>query len=549
MQKIRCAIYTRKSSEDGLEQAFNSLDAQREACAAYIASQKAEGWVLLADAYDDGGISGGTLERPAMQRLLDDVDAGRVDQIVLYKIDRLTRSLADFAKIVDRQDKAGASFVSVTQSFNTATSMGRLTLNMLLSFAQFEREVTAERIRDKIAASKKKGLWMGGTIPIGYQAEGRTLVIDETDAGTILTFYDLYLEHGTVRAVAERAEEMGLRSRRREGPEGRITGGGVFSRGHIQQLLTNPVYAGRIRHKKEVHEGQHEPLIAPDVWEDVQRRLIEGAARTRGVASSGFRSPLIGKVFDETGDGLRPSHSRKNGKRLRYYISRRLVTDGAGKHPDAWRLPAPQLEQSILRAIRGHLQRSTVMAEMLPQMEANEAGRLGAAITTIAATLSGSAAAANLRGLVAKVNIAPGRIAISLDPTTISERLGVTPDRIAEDALSFEAPFTMRRRGVETKIILGTAPRAIDKTLIRNIVKAQTWFDAIKSGKTYVEIAAHEGVWKQRVQQMIGLAFLAPDIVAAIAEGRQPTGLTTEWLRRNPLPASWEAQRVLIAAL
>ncbi|MCP5355248.1 MAG: recombinase family protein [Rhodobacteraceae bacterium] len=225
MPKIRCAIYTRKSSEEGLEQEFNSLHAQREACAAYVASQKAEGWVLMPTEYDDGGISGGTLERPALQRLLGDIDAGLVDQIVVYKIDRLTRSLADFAKIVDRLDAAGASFVSVTQSFNTATSMGRLTLNMLLSFAQFEREVTAERIRDKIAASKRKGLWMGGQVPLGYEADGRTLRINAEEARTVRTLYALYDRLGTVRAVKAEADRLDLVTKVRSKPDGSRTGG------------------------------------------------------------------------------------------------------------------------------------------------------------------------------------------------------------------------------------------------------------------------------------------------------------------------------------
>ena len=249
MRRIRCAVYTRKSSEDGLEQDFNSLDAQREACEAYIASQRHEGWELLPDRYDDGGISGGHLDRPALHRLMEAVDAKQADQIVVYKIDRLTRSLADFAKLVDRLDDAESSFVSVTQSFNTATSMGRLTLNMLLSFAQFEREVTAERIRDKIAASKRKGMWMGGLVPLGYDADGRTLRISETEARIVRRLYDLYLERGTLREVKEQAEQEGLRSKLRQSPSGRTSGGKPLDRGQIQHLLSNPVYAGRIRHK------------------------------------------------------------------------------------------------------------------------------------------------------------------------------------------------------------------------------------------------------------------------------------------------------------
>ncbi|SEV91525.1 Site-specific DNA recombinase [Cognatiyoonia koreensis] len=240
MKKTRCAIYTRKSSDDGLEQEFNSLDAQREACASYVASQKHEGWVLLPTAYDDGGLSGGSLERPALQRLMQDMRDGHIDQIIVYKIDRLTRSLADFSKIVDVLDAAGASFVSVTQSFNTATSMGRLTLNMLLSFAQFEREVTAERIRDKIAASKRKGLWMGGLVPIGYDADGRTLSINKAEAATVRTLYDLYETHQTVRAVKEHADRLKLTTKCRSGSDGTVRGGGALARGHIHHILTNP---------------------------------------------------------------------------------------------------------------------------------------------------------------------------------------------------------------------------------------------------------------------------------------------------------------------
>ncbi len=306
MRRLRCAIYTRKSSEEGLDQDFNSLDAQREACEAYIASQKHEGWELLPDRYDDGGISGGHLDRPSLQRLMQAVDEKRVDQIVVYKIDRLTRSLADFAKLVERLDQAEASFVSVTQSFNTATSMGRLTLNVLLSFAQFEREVTAERIRDKIAASKRKGLWMGGNVPLGYEADGRTLKIEPDEAKTIRALYDLYLEHGLIPVVKDRAEDLGLRSRERVRGAERVSGGKPFDRGHIHHILSNPIYAGRIRHKGQVYEGQHPAIIDPVAWDQVQQMLKDGAAKSRGTTRKATQSLLAGKLFDETGDRLTP---------------------------------------------------------------------------------------------------------------------------------------------------------------------------------------------------------------------------------------------------
>ncbi|WP_461496348.1 recombinase family protein, partial [Pyruvatibacter sp.] len=326
MKKIRCAIYTRKSSEDGLEQEFNSLDAQREACAAYISSQKHEGWVLLPQHYDDGGLSGGSLERPALKHLLEDIAAGKVDQIVVYKIDRLTRSLADFSKIVDVLYEAEASFVSVTQSFNTATSMGRLTLNMLLSFAQFEREVTAERIRDKIAASKRKGLWMGGSVPLGYDPDGRTLTINGVEEKTIRTLYDLYEQYGTVREVKAQADVLGLRSRQRTASDGTMTGGNPFDRGHIHHILTNPIYAGRIRHREQVFDGQHPAIIDPERWDCIQRQLQDGAAKGRTRKTAKQRSLLCGKVFDETGDRLTPSHTKtRKGARLRYYVSHRLI--------------------------------------------------------------------------------------------------------------------------------------------------------------------------------------------------------------------------------
>lgn len=294
MRRIRCAIYTRKSSEHGLEQDFNSLDAQREACEAFVASQKHEGWELLPEQFDDGGISGGHLERPALQRLMQAVDEQCIDQIVVYKIDRLTRSLTDFAKLIDRLDASGTSFVSVTQAFNTATSMGRLTLNMLLSFAQFEREVTAERIRDKIAASKRKGLWMGGNVPLGYRADGRTLKIDDTKALTVKQLYDLFLERGTLREAKSVADARGLRSRRREQANGNVSGGKAFDRGHLHHILSNPIYAGRIRHKDQVFDGQHEAIIAPDTWEEVQRVLKDGAAKTRRKVQKTNTSPIAG---------------------------------------------------------------------------------------------------------------------------------------------------------------------------------------------------------------------------------------------------------------
>lgn len=316
MKKIRCAIYTRKSSEEGLDQDFNSLDAQREACSAYISSQKQEGWVLLDRGYDDGGLSGGTMNRPALQRLLQDVDEGLVNQIVVYKIDRLTRSLTDFAKLVDWLDRQDTSFVSVTQSFNTATSMGRLTLNVLLSFAQFEREVTAERIRDKIAASKKKGMWMGGMVPLGYRASGRKLEIDPEEAETVAKLFELYLEFGTVTAVKAQADVLGLATRKRTTKSGKVFGGKPFDVSHLHAILTNPVYCGKIRHKKHIYDGLHPALVCTKTWEKAQQLLADKAAFERGKGTRATApSPLMGKLFDEAGRKLVPISPRQQARK------------------------------------------------------------------------------------------------------------------------------------------------------------------------------------------------------------------------------------------
>ncbi|MEO0883011.1 MAG: recombinase family protein [Pseudomonadota bacterium] len=332
MNKIRCAIYTRKSTEEGLDQSFNSLDAQREACEAYIKSQTHEGWKLLSEQYDDGGISGGTIERPALKRLLAEIDAGRVDMVVVYKVDRLTRSLADFVKLVDWLDDAGASFVSVTQQFNTSTSMGRLTLNVLLSFAQFEREVTAERIRDKIAASKKKGMWMGGLLPLGYDKTDAGLIINEREAETVRTLFEAYRELGCVRRLKDWAYKDSLRSKARSSPDGIAVSGRPLMRGALYHLLSNPIYIGKIRHKDEIYNGLHEPIISDELWEQVQARLAANRKRRASRTNAKSRSPLAGKLFGGDGEPLSPSHASKKGKQYRYYVCRRLIEDsGTGQ--------------------------------------------------------------------------------------------------------------------------------------------------------------------------------------------------------------------------
>lgn len=546
---VRCAVYTRKSTEDGLEQDFNSLDAQFEACAAYIASQKAEGWVLSSGRYDDGGLSGGTLERPALKRLLADIEAGKIDRIVVYKIDRLTRSLSDFAKIVDQLDAVDASFVSVTQSFNTATSMGRLTLNMLLSFAQFEREVTAERIRDKIAASKRKGLWMGGSIPFGYLPDGRTLSIDKTEAPIIRQIYEMYAELGSVRAVTEQAEALGFKTRLTTLSDGRTKGGKAFTRGHIYQILTNPIYAGRIRHKEQVFEGQHEAIIDPPHWEEVQQRLKDQAARERTVGNGRHSSPLASKLFDDTDDKLTPSHTSKNGKRIRYYISRRLVTGIKKNNADAWRLPASALEDGIGQIIARHISKPSFLMELVKDIAAGEVETMTAKLSDIAARMNKPNNAFAWARVLRRADLQQGKITLRLCRKALAAALDMPVDRIDNQARTFSAPFQHRKRGVETKIILGEVKPSRDMVLIKNIYTAQKWYAALRHGQTLKQIADDNGIRQSRIRQMIGLAFLAPDILQTVLDGSQPMNFTSQWVKHNPIPSDWKKQRNVIVAL
>src|SRR6266853_3230093 len=343
----RCAIYTRKSSEEGLEQEFNSLQAQSEACEAYIRSQRHEGWGLARTRYDDGGFSGGNIERPALQHLLADIQGGRIDIIVVYKVDRLTRSLADFARLVEIFDAQGASFVSVTQQFNTTSSMGRLTLNVLLSFAQFEREVTGERIRDKIAASKKKGMWMGGLPPLGYQARDRGLVVVDSEAETVRYIFRRYAELGSIRLLQEELDAQGLKSKCRTSPSGRLWGGKPFARGALYLMLQNRIYRGEIVHKERSYPGEHTPIIDQQLWDAVQARLAGHVAQRNAGGRIAQPSLLAGMLFDGDGKRMTPSHAIKKGTRYRYYISRPLITKDQANGSAGLRIPAGTIEQLV----------------------------------------------------------------------------------------------------------------------------------------------------------------------------------------------------------
>src|SRR3984893_7893287 len=387
----RCAIYTRKSSEEGLEQEFNSLAAQWEACEAFIRSQRNEGWVLVRTHYDDGGFSGGSLDRPALQQLITDIRADRIDIIVVYKVDRLTRSLADFARLVELFDAEAVSFVSVTQQFNTTSSMGRLTLNVLLSFAQFEREVTGERIRDKIAASKKKGMWMGGNVPLGYDANERTLVINPAEAETVGRGLPLSREIVWLGPVRDEADRLGLRTKCSTTTNGTERGGKPFSRGHLYTLLSNPIYTGHIAHKGELHPGQQAAVIDDESWSTVRAQLAANTSNHRRRAKAAEPSLLVGLLVDARGERLTPSHAVKKGRRYRYYVSAALITD-AGTDRQGWRLAAREIEEAVIRILADALTSPASLVERFGAagMPSDQVRKLLNRAARLAAALGGS---------------------------------------------------------------------------------------------------------------------------------------------------------------
>jgi site-specific DNA recombinase len=344
VRKLRCAVYTRKSSEEGLEQEFNSLHAQREACEAYIASQKPEGWVLVPDRYDDGGISGATLERPGLQRLLADVEAERIDVVVVYKIDRLSRALMDFAKLVEVFDRHNVTFVSVTQSFNTTTSMGRLTLNILLSFAQFEREVIGERIRDKFAASRKKGMWMGGYVPLGYDLKDRKLLVNETEAATVRMIFERFTKIGSATELVKR-----LRAENIRGKQGKLV-----DKGYVYKLLSNRIYIGQAVHKGTAYPGEHQAIISQALWDKVHSILADSPRRRTAQTRAQTPALLKGLIFGPSGRAMTPAHTRRGGKLYRYYVS----TDALKRDAEACpvrRIPAAEIESAVIDQVRGIL--------------------------------------------------------------------------------------------------------------------------------------------------------------------------------------------------
>ncbi|AWC21317.1 DNA-invertase hin [Aminobacter sp. MSH1] len=563
-QTLRCAIYTRKSSEEGLDQEFNSLDAQREACAAFIASQVGLGWKLVANQYDDGGISGGTMERPALQRLLQDIRDRKVDVVVVYKIDRLTRSLMDFSKIVEVFDASNVSFVSVTQQFNTTTSMGRLTLNVLLSFAQFEREVTAERIRDKIAASKKKGMWMGGHVPLGYQVVDRKLLIHDAEAETVRHLFKRYLEVRSVLLLSEEINSQIARDCRGTDDQPLPRQSRRFTRGKLYYLLSNQVFIGKLRHHQRYFDGEHKPIIDCQTFADVQSLLVNQAQRRRGTSDTADTHLLTGILFDEAGDRLSPTHATKGGKRYRYYISNRLKV-ARSKDDGGWRVPATEIERLVDAEFKALLADEATITDWVCSIR-SPANVMP--VLSVARQLCGDAAdRLQLRiGLLstafARIVLSSESISFEVKPATLIDQL-LQPGGIEHCAkeqpigsgaqsdgatITIHRQLTIKRRGVEARLVIEGASRhdrEPDQTLVDLIARAHFYLERLTSGgaDSIAELAGKIGVHRADISRLLPLAFLSPSILDAILSGRQPANLSARALTRLvDIPPAWSDQ-------
>ncbi len=515
-KRLRCAVYTRVSTEYRLEQEFNSLDAQREACEAYITSQKHEGWTLLPARYDDGGFSGGSMDRPALQQLLTAIRQRQVDVIVVYKVDRLTRSLADFAKLVELFDGHQVSFVSVTQSFNTTSSMGRLTLNVLLSFAQFEREVTGERIRDKIAASKKKGMRMGGPVPLGYEVKEKKLVVHEPEAKQVRLIFRRYLELKCLTALARDLRELGIVTKVARRRDGSVRGGISFTKGPLAYLLRNRAYIGEVIHKGRYYPGEQEPIVSRDLFDAVQDEL-SAKAHSRGAPRVNNSSLLVGLLFDDRGNRMTPTTSNKGGARYRYYASVALQQGRNDEAGSVSRVPAPDLEAVVLKAL----------AEESRACSPNRGDR------------DQPSDAELFRSLIERVIVRSGAIEIV--------RLSPEDDEQPAPIVVPWSPISRRHRREIVGVDAASAARPIRSEararLVEAIAKARKWLDELLSGdvKDTHEIAAREGYSERSVRMTLNLAFLSPALVLAAVEGRLPHGAGLSSLTDAPL--NWNEQQ------
>jgi site-specific DNA recombinase len=550
----RCAVYTRKSSEEGLEQNFNSLHAQRQACEAFVKSQAGEGWRLVKAAYDDGGCSGAAMDRPALKTLLAHVKEKRIDVVVVYKVDRLTRSLADFAKMVEIFDAHSVSFVAVTQQFNTTSSMGRLTLNVLLSFAQFEREVTGERIRDKIAASKQKGMWMGGTVPPGYDVRDHRLLVNAKEAATVRLIFRLYIELGSVRQVRDELYRRSMVSKPRVSKNGARSGGVRFGRGALYQMLANPIYVGEIRHKRISHPGQHEPIVERSLWQRVQELLEQRAARQRGGVTRKSTGLLTGKLFDENGEPVYACGTKKGDRRYRYFVSRKLVRGSDKTREGGWRISAEEIERAVLAAARQMLSDRGALASTLKAYGFG-AAELKLALEVIdreVKSLDGIGSLDSAASIIDRVELKRDGMQI-----TLNLRALLPTDSISYGGAGLRMTravhMQMKRRGVETRLVIpGEAVGASqsDPALLRALSRGYQWFGELASGRaaSTKQIAAREGLSHSYVRHVVPLGLLARKVMEAICAGQQSVTISAERLKDHArLPIEWDAQQRLLA--
>jgi DNA invertase Pin-like site-specific DNA recombinase len=562
---LRCAIYTRKSSDEGLEQSFNSLDAQREACEAFIVSQRQEGWRALPTRYDDGGYSGGSMERPALKRLLEDVQASKLNIIIVYKVDRLTRSLADFAKIVEALDARGVSFVSVTQQFNTTSSMGRLTLNVLLSFAQFEREVTGERIRDKIAASKKKGMWMGGLVPLGYDLEGRKLVPSAKESDLVCKIFTLYLKVGCVSKLAAQLDRENIRSKVWTTRTGARLGGVAFARGALYALLRNRLYIGEIRHRDKWYPGEHKGIVARDLWDRVQAQMNSNLQARRNRTNERASSLLTGLVEDADGNRFTPSFTIRRGRRYRYYVSQLAIKNAADQCTGPTRVPARELEARVTEKILAFLKSDAEVFDGLSteQESPTVAGNLVAAAKKLAARLP-ELPSDDLRDLlgffVHRVIIQESSIHVTISRKELRQLLENGDKIIAgsfsnarkpvdvNDLIGLSIEVKRKRYGGEVHLVVppnsSIAVPHPRLPLIKAIARAHGWYERVVQGEALDmrSLARQAGLTERYVGKVFACAFLAPDIIESILDGRQPDDLNFEKLCQR-VPLSWAEQR------
>jgi site-specific DNA recombinase len=525
VKSVRCAIYTRVSTEQGLDQDFNSLDAQYEAASAYIKSQAHAGWTLIRSRYDDGGYSGGSTDRPDLQRLLEDIRARKIDVIVVYKVDRLTRSLADFAKLVELFDSHGVSFVSVTQQFNTTTSMGRLTLNVLLSFAQFEREVTSERIRDKIAASKRKGIWVGGNLPLGYEMKDGKIAVVEEEAEQVRLIFRRYLELGSVNELVRDLRERNIRTKTKKLSTGATRGGIPFGRGALYYLLSNHFYIGEVKYNGEILSGEQPPILDRALFEAVrQKALAQWSHRT--LLRNKSDHLLAGLLFDDTGHRMVPTHATKAGVRYRYYVSTRVL-HGEAKTVSAGsisRVPAADIEGAITKSVK----------EYLADKEDNS--------ITKAVHFEDCDA---LVQLVTRIVVHKDRLIVHLKSEGTNEA-SVSPD---DESLTipWQKPPSKKSRQIllpHNTSRSNVRPERFERRvrLVEAIARGRWWLDDVVSGRvtTVSELCARENCSVRQVNMTISLAFLAPNLVKAAVEGRLPRGIGIDRLR--DLPTEWSQQ-------